>query len=58
MLWEERRLHVRVSKAIISSSWVAPTIISVKRESKLGGKETEAIQMAGNRADLISVKYL
>ena len=58
-LWEEKKKRcVRVSKAIISSQWIAPAIISVKRESKLGGKETEAIQMAGNRADLISVKYL
>lgn len=36
----------------------ATTIISLNWESKLAVRETEGIEMEGNRADLISLKYL
>jgi len=36
----------------------ATTIISLKYASKLAVSETEGIQREGNRADLISFKYL
>lgn len=41
-----------------TSAACATTIISPKYKNKLAVAETEGIQMEGNRADLISFKYL